>query len=280
MILGTAQFGFSYAGSKPNFDTNELQYILDAANDLGFRTIDTAADYGDSELRLGQCNIQRYSINTKLPAYLPSTFEDLENSLMKSIEKLQVDFVDTLFIHDTRFVSGKNHIDLLNYFFNVMKEKNRIRKVGVSIYDPSELIKFKTGLNLDVIQAPFNFFDNRIIKYFESTSDYNNCAVQYRSIFLQGLLLNSQRKEADIFKDLLHTFYHAKESRKYENYLDFCVDYCRQHIDFSNVVIGVNNMKELMELRNSLGRDIKSKIPMNHYEIINKILVNPFMWPK
>ena len=66
-ILGTAQFGFAYAGSDGDISKLELTRILSKSKDLGVRELDTAAGYGFAEERLGYAGVKCFSVSTKLP---------------------------------------------------------------------------------------------------------------------------------------------------------------------------------------------------------------------
>ena len=45
-----------------------------------------------------------------------------------------------------------------------LKKKGIIKKIGVSIYSPSDLEKIWKFWKPDIIQVPFNVFDQRILK--------------------------------------------------------------------------------------------------------------------
>ena len=56
IALGTAQFGMSYgiANKEGQVSRREVGRIINLAKKIGIRTIDTAMDYGDSELIVGK----------------------------------------------------------------------------------------------------------------------------------------------------------------------------------------------------------------------------------
>ncbi|MBP7211007.1 MAG: aldo/keto reductase, partial [Paludibacteraceae bacterium] len=55
LVLGTVQLGLRYGiNNLKGLVTNQESYdILSIANDNGIKTLDTAADYGDSEIKIG-----------------------------------------------------------------------------------------------------------------------------------------------------------------------------------------------------------------------------------
>ena len=56
LVIGSAQFGSNYGLSNKvgELKTNEIKKILNFANKVGIREIDTAIGYGNSEKKLGK----------------------------------------------------------------------------------------------------------------------------------------------------------------------------------------------------------------------------------
>ena len=78
---------------------------------------------------------------------------------------------------------------------NNLKEEGIVKKIGCSIYSPDELNFILNSLDVDIIQAPLNLLDRRLIDsgWLSKLKSYG-IEVHTRSSFLQGLLLMSIRR--------------------------------------------------------------------------------------
>ena len=76
-----------------------------------------------------------------------------------------------------------------------MKKNGVISKIGISIYSPSQLDLILPKFSIDIVQAPFNIVDRRILNsgWLEKLSK-KNIETHIRSVFLQGLLLMQYEK--------------------------------------------------------------------------------------
>src|SRR6266849_1271839 len=92
VIFGAAALG----GMKQE----KADQILDILLEFGVNHIDTAASYGDSELRIGPWmreHRKRFFLATKTG---DRTYDGARDSLNRSLERLQVDHVDLIQLHN------------------------------------------------------------------------------------------------------------------------------------------------------------------------------------
>jgi aryl-alcohol dehydrogenase-like predicted oxidoreductase len=83
---------------------------------------------------------------------------------------------------------------------NDLKSAGLTRAVGVSIYDPAELEDLWPIWRPDLVQAPCNVLDRRLIRSGWLTRlNEHGVRVHVRSAFLQGLLLMPQEDRPDGF---------------------------------------------------------------------------------
>src|SRR6202007_3005084 len=92
IAIGTVQFGLDYGiNNKTGEITEEAVFaILDKAAESGITCIDTARNYGTSELKLGKYNAAR---DSKFNFISKSKFTDpaeLENAFNDSLKKLNI----------------------------------------------------------------------------------------------------------------------------------------------------------------------------------------------
>ena len=86
----------------------------------------------------------------------------------------------------------KKNILLLN-ILNFIKKKKLTSKIGISAYNPEEVYSVLNLSRLDVVQIPFNVFDNRLVSSkLIQTLVRKKIEIQARSIFLQGALTSKK----------------------------------------------------------------------------------------
>ena len=194
LALGTAQFGLNYgiANQAGQVLVNDAATILDCAAVAGLDTLDTAIAYGDSEERLGQIGVNQWQIVSKLPQ-LPDQSQDVSAwvraSVIGSLERLKVSCLGGLLLHHPADLLGSKG-DALYAAMAELKSLGVVKKIGISIYQPDELDTLPERMTFDVVQAPFNIIDRRLI-YSGWLSRLRDLGVELhvRSVFMQGLLL-------------------------------------------------------------------------------------------
>jgi predicted oxidoreductase len=81
--------------------------------------------------------------------------------------------------------------DTLFSKLNELKQQGLIEKIGFSTYMPEQVDFLLENFDFDLIQLPFNVFDNRlIVKGQLKKLKAKSIEIHARSVFLQGILLN------------------------------------------------------------------------------------------
>ena len=194
--LGTVQFGLDYGFTKKK-SQDEVNLILQTANENNITLIDTAREYGDSEEKIGNF-MENYKNNfviaTKLRliddlSYLNyNTLKNkIYNSVEESLEKLQLNKIPILQLHQTVEEIYTN--DDFWTVINQLKEDNLIDLFGVSVYELPEtkFIMENNSDNVDFFQVPYNIFDRRFDDIQGELSE-NNIGLVSRSTFLKGII--------------------------------------------------------------------------------------------
>lgn len=273
LAIGTVQFGMDYGISnkkgKSSFD--EVREILHFALDQDIKILDTAYSYGDSESILGKFNLEKFNIISKFPL---SKDKSVSEHLKESLQNLNCDGLYGYMAHSANvLIEAPGKWDELI----ILKEKGTIRKIGYSVYKPSELEKLLSlGLIADVIQLPYNIIDRRFEKYFEELKDLH-VEIHTRSTFLQGLFFMDPEELSRFFEPLKRYFNYFKGLPSSEiagSLLLFCVE----NPFISKVVIGINNKEQLQQNINAMltAKQINFAVPDN---IPEEVLL-PFNWPK
>ena len=193
LIIGTAQFGFKYGLNKTKIKKLEIKNIEKILKKKSLKKFDTAINYGESEKIIGNFNIKKKVITKiKLPIKKPKDLKKwFDKKLNKSLKKLKVKSLYGLLIHDTADILGKNK-EFLNILLDCQK-KRLISKLGISVYEVSEINRVLKFWKPEIIQMPANIFDHRFLNdNFLYKLKKLNIELHARSCFLQGVLLEKK----------------------------------------------------------------------------------------
>ncbi|WP_339231083.1 aldo/keto reductase [Oceanobacillus sp. FSL K6-2867] len=287
--MGTAQFGMDYGvtNQRGRIPKTEIREILRYCYKNYIHTIDTAANYGNSEEILGELISNRqFNIYSKIPHLNVSIFDNkelnaVEKTFFRSLNKLKVNQMEGIFVHNADNLLAQNS-DKLFHLIMKWKHTGLIKKVGVSIYDEIQLNSILDHYDIDIFQIPINIYDQRLIH-----SDIldeikkRNIEIHARSIFLQGLLLTDPKKLPKKFKSLIPIHYKLEslflrhELTKLEGALQFILQI--KQIDC--MLVGINNLHHIMEIVQSLKKLKKETyIDFKDFQINNVTLIDPRRW--
>jgi aryl-alcohol dehydrogenase-like predicted oxidoreductase len=285
LALGTVQFGLPYgvANKSGQVSRAEAKSMLEVASERGISNLDTAIAYGESEQCLGEVGIENYNVVTKLPA-IPKESLDVAEWVKKqvdgSLSRLGMSNVYGLLLHRSEELLGSNGQELYKAL-KLLKERGLVEKIGVSIYAPNELELLMTDFNFDLVQAPFNVVDQRLLisGWMQRLKD-NGVEIHTRSAFLQGLLL---MKQADIPKkylpwsDLLnrwHSWLDANNVSALHASLAFPLSFP----EIDSVVVGADSQSQLLEIINASNNVLNIEMP--NLSCSDENLINPANWSK
>ena len=191
--LGTVQFGLPYGFTNASGQVAEAEVtdILQYAMGSGSSTLDTASEYGTSELVLGNVGVSSFEVVTKFPAQIPAENPTswAISSVASSLRRLRVPNIHAMLFHRPEHVSAFDP-DSLQSCIDELKLVGYVQKVGVSVYSPSDLHDVLQVFTPDIVQLPYNAFDQRFRTsgWLDRLSALN-VDVHIRSVFLQGVLL-------------------------------------------------------------------------------------------
>lgn len=186
LALGTAQMGLFYGinNDRGQIQLSEAEEILNWCYKNGVKYLDTSSAYGDSETRLGLISEKEnynFEIISKLNRCEP---DEVENNINISFHNLHHNRLYAYLCHQFEFFLESPKI--WDYFLS-LKNEGRVKKIGFSLYNPSQLEwLFEKKVFFDIIQIPFNLFDQRFAGLL-SRCESEGVEVHARSIFLQGL---------------------------------------------------------------------------------------------
>jgi aryl-alcohol dehydrogenase-like predicted oxidoreductase len=283
LALGTVQFGQSYGIA------NKLGQVArkDAKAMLGFAfansvdTLDTAIAYGESEDCLGEIGTQGFNLVTKLPG-LPKDCKDVANwvrhEVGASLDRLGVADVYGLLLHRPEQLLGPYGAGLYKEL-KELKDIGRVKKIGISIYSPSELTLLYPRYSFDLVQAPFNLVDQRFYHsgWLHRLKD-DDVEVHTRSAFLQGLLLMNHEDIPDKFSHWgkLWRTWHRWLSDQDISAVQACLAFALSFSEIDRVIVGANSLSQLSEIVSAANDQREFNFPDLQCE--NESLINPANW--
>ncbi len=285
LVLGTVQFGLDYgvANRQGKPDIGRVREILDLAYNLGIRVLDTAVAYGKSEAVLGSCNMDRWSVITKLPSFKAMGDADIGNrareTVLRSLDLLGVETLQALLAHDCRdMIGGRGRC--LRDALEPLIDTGRIGKLGVSVYAPKDMEGIDAA-NARVVQAPLNVLDQRFVA---SGASAWLCAaggeLHVRSVFLQGLLLMPAWERPARFAAWTRELARFDEQVQASG-LDpaaFCLGYAASQADVRRCVIGVETAQQLSHLVAAFKAGQHANFDTHNLRSDDPELIDPRRW--
>ncbi|EPY2277522.1 aldo/keto reductase [Clostridium sporogenes] len=291
LTLGTAQFGLEYGinnnTGKPVL--NKSIEMLEYAYLNGIKSIDTAAAYGNSEFVIGKwiesCKPQSLYITSKIPSIYNSNvlknevWEYVEKQVYSSLDKLRVNKLDNVMLHD--YEDLVHYGEIIPLILIKLKDKGYTKNIGYSIYN-LESIDILSKYNFDTIQFPSSIFNQSIL---ESDKLINlkkkNVKTFVRSAFVQGLIfINPDKLPKELYGIKKYIIELNKLANDYNLTIrEIAMNYLMHHENVDSIVFGVDNIDQLTEIIDiKKNNSIDKEIIKNKFLNIPKELVDPRSW--
>lgn len=284
LVIGTAQFGLNYGVSNKSGKVNleECQKIIKFAHQIGIDTIDTAIAYGDAHEILSQIGTNNFKIISKLPDLSEknqvSTITELFYSSLRSLNRKSI---YAFMFHSAQDLLSKNSLNFYNEL-NSIKKYGLLEKIGVSVYNPSDLKVILNYFDIDIIQVPLNIFDTRFLEIINSNNfKVKNIEVHIRSVFLQGLLLMcAEDIPNSFFKWKLHfQKWETFNSKNNISKLESAIQFVKRINSVDKIVVGVESLSQLQQIYEAYNST--KRITFNaHLTLDDEQLINPKNWSR
>jgi len=278
LILGTVQFGLNYGinniQGKP--EKENVFQILSYAFESGIRYLDTAELYGNAHDLIGEFHklnpAKKFEIITKFPHQLNNRLEDKINTYLNQLGVSQLNAI--------LFHSFESYI---NHKAELIGKINNVAKIGVSVYTNAQIEEVMNDANIDIIQLPFNLFDNIHLRgELLKKAKEKNKIIHTRSAFLQGLFFMKKdspnkirvklEKELEVISNI---------SLKYSISIgSLALNYCLHQPQIDGVLIGVDSLAQLKENISYAESNISDEYinDINTIKIDDVELLNPSLW--
>ncbi|GAB2975245.1 aldo/keto reductase [Mucilaginibacter puniceus] len=283
LILGTVQFGLDYGinntSGKP--DQDSVNSILNAAYQAGITTLDTAEVYGNAHDIIGNFHKkyphQIFDVITKLP---DEVGEAIDKKIELYLQQLNITQIHGLLFHSyNSYLENIDSLPLLSEY----KNKGKIKYLGVSIYTNAQMEVVIDDDRIDIIQLPFNLFDNvntrgNLIKKAKEKGKI----IHTRSAFLQGLFFLKLHSDNKIVKALHKelTYIHQLSDNYKIPLQKLALNYCLQQHNIDNVLIGVDNLYQLSQNVSYADNNLNNQVIASIDDIVveDVDLLNPSLW--
>jgi len=284
LALGTAQFGLAYgiAIQQPQISYTESKAIIDYASRRGMSVLDTAMGYGESESRLGNIGVQNWKVISKI-SEVPkgeNTSIWINSAVRESIKKLKLQSLYGLLLHRPSQLKEQNGLEIYRALHD-LKADGLVKKIGVSIYHPSELEAVFTVGEFDLVQSPLSVFDRRLITsgWLDKLAD-RGIEIHARSVFLQGLLLMTSGQRPRKFNQWSDIW------TRYERWvfdtglspLEACIASVTGIPQIHQVIVGVNGLNHIKDIL--AFKTNTEPICLPNLGIDDEALLNPLYWLK
>lgn len=278
-ILGTANFGNIYQGSTRVLNTHNARDLVQNFISLGGQQLDTAENYGDAKKIIQKLTSLKFTVATKIDSKILLHKEEII-SYVQSLKKLYGNKLNCILLHDLLFLNEVKK-DSIKVFEDYLYEHNI--KLGISIYHKHELDQaLRQFKKISLVQAPLNYLDRRFVSdNFLNICNINQITIIYRSIFLQGKLLQEYSYLHPFFKNFseIESYYADFSTSPFSSLLEFNIEFVKSITDFSKVTIGVETISQLKEIYSIVKGTEAAKDKYTYREInFNEILCIPMNW--
>ena len=257
IALGTVQFGIDYGVNSVGGQVTpeEVKKILSYAHSKNIDLLDTAPAYGNSEKILGRMDISNFKVVTKTRHFDSLEIKNndvklLNNDFHHSLKDLKIDSVYGVLIHNADDLLKPGAEKLFDQL-QELKQAEKIVKIGVSVYEHNQLQSILDIFDIDLVQLPFNILDRRMVDTGMLTKlREKNIEVHARSVFLQGLLLMSEKNRPDQFQrwNGLWKLWHEWLSDNHISALEVTIRHAISMPEISRVLVGVDTVDQLKEI--------------------------------
>ena len=169
MGFGMMRLPLTDENDLKSINQEEVNKMADIFMENGFNYFDTAYPYHDglSEVALKKAVVERYPresfvIADKLPLFLITKEEQLEQIFNQQLERCGVDYFDYYLLHNVSGFSEAGFIDVDSFsFVKKLKEDGKIKKMGLSTHANAEYLDniLKKHPEIEFVQLQVNYLD-------------------------------------------------------------------------------------------------------------------------
>ncbi len=277
--LGAWQLGIK-SGWK-EMTENEAIELVQTSIEMGVNFFDTAPNYGlgTSEIRLGKAlrvyDRERLVVNTKFghkdTGGTNYDSNDIRRSLEASLQRLQMDYVDSLILHSPPYElldGNKNdHYEILEK----LKEEGKIKAYGASLDTYKEIELLLQTTNSKVIEVFFNILHQDAARAFDLAKEKKVGVIV--KIPLDSGWLTGKYDENSVFSDIRKRWSKADIKTRASlidkvkniigrdaNLAQAAISFCLAFDAVSTVIPGNTNLQQLKENISGISKPISKEV--------------------
>lgn len=274
MGFGMMRLPLTDENDLKSINQEEVNKMADIFMENGFNYFDTAYPYHDglSEVALKKAVVERYPresfvIADKLPLFLITKEEQLEQIFNQQLERCGVDYFDYYLLHNVSGFSEAGFIDVDSFsFVKKLKEDGKIKKMGLSTHANAEYLDniLKKHPEIEFVQLQVNYLDweNDGVesrKCVEVAKKYNLPVIVMEPL-KGGFLANIPPEAEKIMKE-----YNPDASA-----VSWALRYVASMDEVFMVLNGVSSLEQMEE--NIKIMDSHEKLNQDEYEIISNVI--------
>jgi len=280
LIIGSANFGNPYGLKKRKVSNVEFNKIFRYLELNQINYLDTAKNYGDSEKLIGEKNLSKLKIISKLPK-LNKNVKNIRRwtlgRVYDTLYKVKQKKIYAILIHNPNDLLSKYGSQIFKTLIK-LKKKKVIKKIGISVYNPQQVDILIKKYKIDIVQIPFSVFDRRILKdNWIYKIKKKKIEIHVRSVFLQGLLLKNKipkffKKWKAVFTRWNNFCKNAKISKNLA-----ALRFVASFKEIDKIVLGINSLRELkINVKNILNS--KKLFFPQELSVTDEKILNPYNW--
>jgi aryl-alcohol dehydrogenase-like predicted oxidoreductase len=162
-----------------------------------------------------------------------------------------------------------------------LKRQGLASKIGVSVYTPGQLSGILDLFPIDVVQLPFNIYDQRFLRTgLLDRLKASGVEIHARSAFLQGLLLIPPDRLPGQFEAIREhhgRFYEALDDARLSP-LDGSLGFCLAQPQIDHVIVGCESASQLEEILAVTRRGGHGVRHPESFALDDEAIINPSRW--
>jgi aryl-alcohol dehydrogenase-like predicted oxidoreductase len=278
-VLGTVQLGLPYGinnqlgqpSRKPALN------ILQCASENGNRILDSANAYGTSLEIIGDYHKTRHGEFAVISKFVCGNYS-LTDGIDSVLDKAGVSQLYAYLYH--RFDDYRTQ--LCRQELLMLKEKGKIKMIGVSLYSVDELERAIEDQAISLIQVPISPFDASPRKLELLTkARASGILVHARSVFLQGLYFkdpNTLTGNMTIMRSPLEKF-QKQAANMAMSIRQACLHFVATMPFVDAIVIGVESVDQLQKNIEALNMVPQQELSgLGSFDLPDRSMLNPANW--
>ena len=255
IYVGTANFNKKYGfGQRSSvFQRNDLGKLFSEIQNNKNIHLETSQNYEGVEELIGKYAKGKLldKITTKISPSKYDTVTSIISMVNKSLEKVGQESFQSVLLHNPEILSYENNVEIVQGLEQCIN-LGLTRSIGISSYESQQMIQLKKSFpQLTNFQINENVIDQKNMKNEDlmKLSESGN-EISIRSIFLQGNLLVNYTDLPEFLisqKEIFKKFIALCDLNKVTQ-IKCCLDYAKQILWSSGIVVGVNKFTDLIDI--------------------------------